>query len=88
MNETEIKSADSEEVSDKLTSSKLAQKLGIKTNELIDKLVATGFLEARDVLRILSHLVSLPRQRLGLPLTAPSSWQPGERWETLKRGKI
>jgi hypothetical protein len=24
----------------------------------------------------------------GLPLTAPSSRQPGERWETLKRGNI
>ena len=48
VNETEIKSAESEEVSDKLTSSKLAQKLGIKTNELIEKLVASGFLEARD----------------------------------------
>jgi len=33
---------------DKLTTSKLAQKLGIKTNELIEKLVKTGYLEARD----------------------------------------
>lgn len=46
-NETENK-ADAEETSDKLTSSKLAQKLGLKTNELIEKLVAAGYLEARE----------------------------------------
>lgn len=39
---------DAEEASSKLTSSKLAQKLGMKTHELIDKLVASGHLEARD----------------------------------------
>ncbi len=33
---------------EKLTSSKLAQKLGMKTNELTEKLVATGHLETRD----------------------------------------
>lgn len=33
---------------DKLTSSKIAQKLGMKTNEFIEKLVASGHLEARD----------------------------------------
>ena len=33
---------------DKLTTSKLAQKLGIKTNELIEKLAKAGYLEARD----------------------------------------
>ena len=32
----------------KLTSSKLARKLGLKTNQLLDKLVATGHLEMRD----------------------------------------
>lgn len=32
----------------KLTSSKLAQKLGCKTPELIEKLVATGLLELKD----------------------------------------
>jgi hypothetical protein len=48
VNEAETKSAESEEVTGKLTTSKLAQKLGIKTNELIDKLVASGFLESRD----------------------------------------
>jgi phosphatidylserine/phosphatidylglycerophosphate/cardiolipin synthase-like enzyme len=33
---------------DKLTSSKLAQKLGVKTNEFIEQLVKSGYLEARD----------------------------------------
>jgi len=39
---------ESEEVSDKLTSSKMAQKLGIKTNEFMEKLVASGLLEVKD----------------------------------------
>ncbi len=47
-NEAEMKSAEAEETSDKLTTSKLAQKLGTKTNLLTDKLVASGFLEVRD----------------------------------------
>lgn len=46
-NEAESK-ADAEEATDKLTSSKLAQKLGLKTNEFIGMLVASGYLEARD----------------------------------------
>jgi phosphatidylserine/phosphatidylglycerophosphate/cardiolipin synthase-like enzyme len=33
---------------DKLTTSKLAQRLGMKTNELTEKFVQSGFLEARD----------------------------------------
>ncbi len=37
-----------EESTGKLTSSKLAQKLGIKTTELTEKLVTTGYLELRD----------------------------------------
>ena len=46
-NEPESKS-DAEESSEKLTSSKLAQKLGIKTNEFTEKLVASAHLEIRD----------------------------------------
>jgi hypothetical protein len=37
-----------EEPSEKLTSSKLAQKLGFKTAELIDRLVKSGHLEMKD----------------------------------------
>ncbi len=46
-NETESK-PEAEESFDKLTSSKLAQKLGMKTNEFVEKLVASGHLETRD----------------------------------------
>ena len=46
-NEAESKS-EAEESFDKLTSSKLAQKLGLKTNEFVEKLVVSGYLEARD----------------------------------------
>ena len=46
-NEKESKT-DAEEPSDKLTSSKLAQKLGMKTPELTERLVATGYLELKD----------------------------------------
>lgn len=40
--------SDADEKSDKLTSSKLAQKLGIKTNEFMEKLVTSGLLEIKD----------------------------------------
>lgn len=39
---------EAEESTEKLTSSKLAQKHGLKTNELIEKMVSTGHLESRD----------------------------------------
>lgn len=45
--EAEPKVEDEEQTS-KLTSSKLAQKLGCKTNELLEKLVVAGFLELKD----------------------------------------
>ena len=47
-NETEVQSEAEEISSGKLTSSKLAQRLGIKTNELTDRFVQSGFLELRD----------------------------------------
>jgi hypothetical protein len=47
MNEPESK-PEAKELSDKLTSSKLAQKLCMKAPELIEKLVASGHLELRD----------------------------------------
>jgi phosphatidylserine/phosphatidylglycerophosphate/cardiolipin synthase-like enzyme len=46
-NEPESKS-ETEESSGKLTSSKVAQKLGMKTNEFTEKLVLSGHLEARE----------------------------------------
>ncbi|MCX7126936.1 phospholipase D family protein [Aeromonas sp.] len=40
--------SESDAVTEKLTSSKLAQKWGIKTNELLEKMVTHGLLELRD----------------------------------------
>jgi phosphatidylserine/phosphatidylglycerophosphate/cardiolipin synthase-like enzyme len=40
--------SDADEKSDKLTTSKLAQKLGIKTNDLMEKLIVSGILELKD----------------------------------------
>lgn len=44
----EDKSKNGSIVSEKLTSSKLAQKLGIKSKELIEKLISSGYLEEKD----------------------------------------
>lgn len=41
-------SSDPEDAGNKLTSSKVAQKLGLKTQEFLDKLVSQGLLELRD----------------------------------------
>lgn len=46
--EVPVKTESEENGVGKLTSSKLAQKLGIKTNELMDKLVTTQYLELRE----------------------------------------
>ena len=45
--DTDAKSEEDDQTT-KLTSSKLAQKLGLKTGDLMEKLVATGFLELKD----------------------------------------
>lgn len=52
-NEAESK-PEAEESSGKLTSSKLAQKLGIKTNEFVEKLVVSGYLEVKESKHYLS----------------------------------
>lgn len=44
----ETKPEAEEPSSEKLTTSKLAVRLGVKTNELMEKLVKSGFLDARD----------------------------------------
>ena len=47
-NEPESKPETEETLPDKLTTSKLAKKLGMKTNDLTEKLVQSGFLESRE----------------------------------------
>ncbi|WP_045223681.1 phospholipase D family protein [Methyloterricola oryzae] len=44
--ETNVETDDS--AHDKLTTSKLAQKIGVKTSELMERLVTSGYLEIRD----------------------------------------
>lgn len=46
--ETESTTEAEEQSADKLTTSKLAQKIGIKTADLIEQLTKAGYLEARD----------------------------------------
>jgi phosphatidylserine/phosphatidylglycerophosphate/cardiolipin synthase-like enzyme len=46
--EAEAKPETEEAGDGKLTTSKLANKLGIKTTELVDRLIAAGYLETRD----------------------------------------
>ena len=46
--EAESQPETEEATRDKLTTSKLAQRLGMKTNELTEKFVKSGLLEARD----------------------------------------
>jgi phosphatidylserine/phosphatidylglycerophosphate/cardiolipin synthase-like enzyme len=47
-NDTDNNKIDNEETTEKLTSSKLAQKLGIKTPEFMEKLISEQYLEVRD----------------------------------------
>jgi phosphatidylserine/phosphatidylglycerophosphate/cardiolipin synthase-like enzyme len=53
-NEPEGKAQDTEEISGKLSSSKLAQKLGLRTSELLERLVASGHLTMREGKHVLT----------------------------------
>ncbi|OUD12331.1 phospholipase D family protein [Thioflexithrix psekupsensis] len=54
--EVEISPQNSDESSpNKLTTSKLAQKLGLKTPELLEKLIQAGYLEPRDGLNFITQ---------------------------------
>lgn len=46
---------DMEDVTEKLTSSRLGQKLGVKTNDLMEKFVSIGYLEHRDGKLYITH---------------------------------
>lgn len=48
MKEPESQQESEESNGEKLTTSKLAQKLGMKTNELLEKFIAASYLEVRD----------------------------------------
>lgn len=75
MTEPEIKS-DSDEKSDKLTSSKLAQKLGIKTNEFTEKLVISGLLELKEG----KHYLTAKGKEVGGEFRMSSKFGPYFLW--------
>jgi phosphatidylserine/phosphatidylglycerophosphate/cardiolipin synthase-like enzyme len=74
-NEHEDKS-DMDEKSDRLTSSKLAQKLGIKTNELMDKLVIASLLELKDG----KHYLTAKGKEVGGEFRMSSKFGPYFLW--------
>ena len=74
-NEPEDK-ADADEKSDKLTSSKLAQKLGIKTNEFMEKLVSSGVLELKDG----KHYLTTKGKEIGGEFRLSSKFGPYFLW--------
>ncbi|GGY30575.1 hypothetical protein GCM10008098_25110 [Rhodanobacter panaciterrae] len=65
-----------DEASGKLSSSKLAVKLGYKTNEFLDKAVAAGHLEFRDG----KHLLTVKGEKAGGEYIAKSRFGPYFRW--------
>ncbi len=74
-NEHEDKS-DADDKSDKLTSSKLAQKLGIKTNEFMDKLVIASLLELKDG----KHYLTAKGKEVGGEFRMSSKFGPYFLW--------
>ena len=72
---------ENDEGTDKLTSSKLAQKLGIKTNELIEKLVTNGFLEVKES----KHYITAKGKEVGGEFRMSPKFGPYFLWpESLK----
>ncbi len=68
--------SEADEKSDKLTSSKLAQKLGIKTNEFMEKLVTSGLLEIKDG----KHYLTAKGKEIGGEFRMSSKYGPYFLW--------
>lgn len=68
--------SDSDEKSEKLTSSKLAQKLGIKTNEFTEKLVTSGLLEIKEG----KHYLTVKGKELGGEFRMSPKYGPYFLW--------
>lgn len=78
--ESENKQEGDESNSGKLTTSKLAQKLGIKTNELTEQLVNSGFLEVRNG----KHFITTKGKEVGGEFRMSPKYGPYFLWpETL-----
>jgi phosphatidylserine/phosphatidylglycerophosphate/cardiolipin synthase-like enzyme len=67
---------DKDEKSDKLTTSKLAQKLGIKTNELMEKLIASCFVELKEG----KHYLTATGKEVGGEFRMGSKYGPYFLW--------
>src|ERR1035437_8041069 len=73
--------SEAKEPSDNLTSSKLAQKLGMKAQELVEKLVASGHLEMREG----KHYLSAKGKEVGGEFRMSQKFGPYFLWpESLK----
>ena len=68
--------SDADEKSEKLTSSKLAQKLGIKTNEFTEKLVTSGLLELKEG----KHYLTAKGKEVGGEFRMSSKYGPYFLW--------
>lgn len=73
---TDIAKTDGDDAAGKLTSSKLGQKLGIKTNELLERAVTSGHIELRDG----KHALSVKGEQAGVELIAKSRFGPYFLW--------
>ena len=68
--------SEGEDTSGKLTSSKLGQKLGIKTNELLEQAVVFGYIEMRDG----KHALMAKGEQAGIEFIAKSRFGPYFLW--------
>lgn len=68
--------SDDQDVPGKLTSSKLSQKLGIKTNELLERAVASGHIELHDG----KHKLTIKGEQAGVEFIAKSRFGPYFLW--------
>ena len=67
---------DGEDTAGKLTSSKLGQKLGIKTSELLEQALASGHIELRDG----KHALAAKGEHAGVEFVAKSRFGPYFLW--------
>jgi phosphatidylserine/phosphatidylglycerophosphate/cardiolipin synthase-like enzyme len=67
---------ESDDAGEKLTSSKLGLKLGLKTAELLDRAVASGYLELREN----KHALAPKGQQAGVEFVAKSRFGPYFLW--------
>jgi len=72
----DVPKSDAQGIAEKLTSSKLGKKLGIKTNELLERAVASGFIELCDG----KHILAPKGEQAGVEFIAQSRFGPYFLW--------